>query len=140
MAQKIQKVAVCPCLSAFSCWPCASSPPRGVALFGIPQLAALAFLDLFVLLTRVTLARHLHEVPVYHGALMHDQVVLVQKGVKFIEQLLEKTFLCQFLLESPYRFLVGHLVAAGQSEEVAERQSVANLVFHLRVTEMVYPL
>ena len=85
MAQKIQKVAVCPCLSAFSCWPCASSPPRGVALFGIPQLAAPVFL--------------------------------------------EKAFLCQFLLEGPYRFLVGHLVAAGQPEEVAEREPVADLVF-----------
>ena len=44
---------------------------------------ALAFLDLFVLLTRVTLARHLHEAPVYHGALMQDPVVLLQKSVEF---------------------------------------------------------
>lgn len=71
---------------------------------------------------------------------MQDQVVLLQKSVEFIEQLPQKTFLCQFLLESPYCFLVGHLVAAGQSEEVAERESVADLVFRLRVAEMVNPL
>jgi len=93
-----------------------------------------------VLFACVVLARCLHEAPVYHGALMQDQVVLLQEGVEFVEQLIEKTFLCQFLLESPYCFLVGHLVAAGQSEEIAEREPVADLVFRLRVAEMVYPL
>ena len=53
---------------------------------------------------------------------LHDQVVLLQESVEFIEQLLKKTFLCQFLLECPYHFLVGHLVAAGKSEEIAERE------------------
>ena len=50
----------------------------GVVLFRIPQLAAPVFLDYFVLFACVVLARCLHEAPVYHGALMQDQVVLLQ--------------------------------------------------------------
>ena len=50
----------------------------GGALFRIPQLAAPVFLDYFVLFACVVLARCLHEAPVYHGALMQDQVVLLQ--------------------------------------------------------------
>ena len=50
----------------------------GVALFRIPQLAAPVFFDYFVLFACVVLARCLHEAPVYHGALMQDQVVLLQ--------------------------------------------------------------
>ncbi len=49
----------------------------GVALFGIPQLAAPVFLDYFVLFACVVLARCLHEAPVYHGALMQDQIVVI---------------------------------------------------------------
>jgi hypothetical protein len=37
----------------------------------------------------VALARSHHETPINHGALMHDQVVLFQEDVEFIEQLTE---------------------------------------------------
>ena len=42
------------------------------------QILTPVFLDYFVLFACVVLARCLHEAPVYHGALMQDQVVLLQ--------------------------------------------------------------
>ena len=49
------------------------------------------------------LARCLHEAPVYHGALMQDQVVLLQKSVEFIEQLTAQVELlhCLVAVEKP---------------------------------------
>ena len=81
-----------------------------------------------------------HEAPVYHNPFVYNQRLLIQKLEEQVEQIVENIFLDQLLTEDPYRFFVGYLVAAGESEETAKREPVTNLIFCLFVAEIVHPL
>ena len=97
----------------------------------LPVDGLLSFADFLV--PGVALTGNVHETPVYHDPLVHDQMLLLQESEELVEQLVEHLPLGQLLAEGPYRFLVGHLVAAGEPEEVPKRESVANLVFGLPI-------
>ena len=107
-----------------------------VPLFRIPELVSFSLFDELVLLTAVALARHLHKTAVDDNLLIHNQIVVPEVLVELVEQCVKKPFLRQLFSEHPYSPCIGHPVAAGQTEEVAERQSVTDLVLCLFVADV----
>ena len=72
--------------------------------------------------------------------LIHHQIVVPEVLVELVEQYLKKPFLRQLFSIHPYRSGVGHSVTVSQTEEVAERQAVADLLLCLFVAKVAHPM